>query len=96
MAVNHVVWIKFKAPVPPARVSEHLDALHGLTERVPGIVELSLGANITDRANGFTHGLVVTLQDRAALDRYSAHPVHVEVAAALRRDAELLALDYEF
>jgi hypothetical protein len=38
----------------------------------------------------------VTLQDRAALDRYSAHPVHVEVAAALRRDAELLALDYEF
>jgi hypothetical protein len=75
MAVNHVVWIKFKAAVPPARVAEHVDALHGLAVRVPGIVELSLGANFTDRANGFTRGLVVTLQDRAALDRYSAHPV---------------------
>ena len=96
MAVKHVVWIKFKDAVTPERVSEHVRALKDLTVRVPGIVDLAVGANFTDRANGFTHGLVVTLEDRAALDRYAAHPAHVEVATALRSDADLQALDYEF
>jgi hypothetical protein len=95
VTVKHVVWMKFKVAVTPARMSEHVRALQGLTTRVPGILDLSVGANFTDRANGFTHGLVVTLEDRAALERYSAHPAHVEVAAALRLDADLQALDYE-
>jgi hypothetical protein len=96
MPVNHMVWIKFRADVPPERVERHLEALRSLAHRVPGILDLTLGRNFTDRANGCTHGLSVILPDRAALSAYITHPVHVEVAGAVRQDAEILALDYEY
>jgi hypothetical protein len=96
MAVNHMVWIKFRPGVSQERVAEHVAALRSLATRVPGIHELTIGANFTDRANGCTHGLSVILDDRAALAVYAQHPVHVQVAQALRQDADILALDYEF
>ena len=37
---------------------------------MPGITELTIGENFTDRAKGYTHGLIVTLTGRAALDAY--------------------------
>ena len=95
MAVCHMVWIKFGAGVSDERIDEHLTALRSLSDRVPGILELSCGANFTDRAQGYTHGLLVKLVDRDALGVYATHPDHVSVAGALRADAELLALDYE-
>jgi hypothetical protein len=96
MPVNHLVWIKFRPGVAAEQVQDHLKALHALRSEIPDILDLTLGANFTDRANGFTHGLVVTLRDKAALSAYAVHARHVEVAAALRRDGELLVLDYEF
>jgi hypothetical protein len=96
MAVNHMVWIKFHPGTDEARIAAHLEALRGLADRVPGVQSLTLGRNFTDRANGCTHGLSVILDDKAALAAYGPHPYHVEVATAVRRDAELLVLDFEF
>lgn len=62
MAVNHVVWIKFAAEVPPNRVREHLEALRRLKDEIPDISSLSVGENFTDRAQGCTHGLM-TMRD---------------------------------
>ena len=96
MAVEHMVWIKFKPAVTRERAAEHLSKLMALAEQVPAIESIRAGANFTDRAKGFTHGLVVTLASRQELPRYLDHPRHVEVAAALRADAEeLVAMDIE-
>jgi hypothetical protein len=96
MAVNHMVWLRFKPDLSEERVAQHLAALRLLAERVPGISGLTLGANFTDRANGFTHALSVLLENKAALTAYATHPAHVEVASALRQDADIMALDYEY
>ncbi len=96
MPVQHIVWIRFNEGVPGDRIDQHLVALKALEDEVPGIVELSLGENFTDRAQGDTHGLIVTLEDKAALSGYATHPYHVEVAAAVRADGSLMVLDYEF
>ena len=96
MPVHHQVWIKFRADVPEERIAAHLRALQSLQGRVPGVLELNLGKNFTERANGCTHGLSVVLTDKAALAAYGPHPVHAEIAKALRQDAEVLALDYEY
>ena len=96
MAVNHTVWMKFRPGVDADQVEAHLQALRLIPGRIPGVQSLTLGRNFTDRANGFTHGLCVILDDRAALAAYGPHPYHVEVATALRRDADLLVLDYEY
>ncbi len=96
MPVNHMVWIRFRDDVPEERIAAHLAGLRSLATEVPVVRELTLGRNFTDRANGCTHGLSVILDDRAALATYAVHPRHVEVATALRRDAHLLALDYQY
>jgi hypothetical protein len=96
MAVNHVVLFRFNEGVPAGRVEAHLRALATLPDRVPGITAMSLGASFSERSRGYTHALVVTLRDRAALAAYGPHPAHMEVAAPLRQDAELLVVDYDF
>ena len=91
--IEHMVWIRFNDDVTEARQQAHLDALRSLKTRVPGIRKIAVGPNVTDRANGYTHGLLVTLDDQAALQTYADHPEHVAVAKPLREDASLLAMD---
>ncbi len=95
MSVMHIVWLKFNPGVSPARIDEHLAGLASLADTVPGIVRLTIGENFTDRAEGYSHGLIVELEDKAALPVYASHPCHVEVATPLREDAKLLVMDYE-
>lgn len=93
--VEHMVWIRFKDTVQSDRIKTHLDGLRGLKEKVPQVVELSLGENFTDRAQGYTHGLLVRLKSREDLESYAIHPEHVAVAEPLRADADLMAMDIE-
>ena len=95
--IEHVVLFKVKAGTPAASVTAMLGGLAGLKTRVPGIVDLSVGANFTDRNKGFTHGLVVRFQDRAALEAYLPHPAHQEVVQSYIRPIieDVIALDYE-
>ncbi len=96
MAVEHIVWVRFKPGIGDSRIAEHMANLMSLPDRVPGIVSLRLGENFTDRADGYTHGMIITFHDRAGLYTYAAHPEHVPVADALECDADLLAMDFEY
>ena len=96
MPVQHIVWVKFNDGVCEEKQKELLDAVSALESVIPGIKHFSIGKNFTERAKGFTHGFVVTLEDKDALMVYADHPEHVPVAMALRDHAELMALDFEF
>jgi hypothetical protein len=97
MAVNHMVWIRFRADVPETRIATIEADLRQLPERVPGVRSMTMGRNFTDRANGCTHGISVILDDRAALERYAVDPFHAGIARALRESCDvLMAVDYEF
>lgn len=97
MAVMHMIWIKFRDELAEEQIEAHLSAIRGLRGKVPDVLDLSVGRNFTDRCQGYTHGLAITLTDKAALAAYATHPYHVEVAQALRRDSTgIMALDYEF
>lgn len=95
MAVQHMVWLKFKPGVTPQRIAHHMTALAAMKGQIDHIGSITVGPNFTDRADGYTHGLVVTVADRAALQAYLEHPDHLAVAAPLREDAEILAMDIE-
>ena len=96
MPVNHMVWIKFNEGTTPAAIEEHLAGLRSLPDHVPGILSLKLGSNFTERARGFTHGMMVLLTDRDALAAYAVHPAHVAVASRLVKDGEVMALDFDY
>ncbi len=95
MAVQHMVWIRFKPGISAQRVAQHIDGLRAMVGKVPQIRKLCVGENFTNRSEGFTHGLLVELADRQALTDYMQHPDHLAVAKPLDEDADLRALDIE-
>jgi hypothetical protein len=75
------------------RAAREIRALQG---QIPGLIETSYGANISPRSQGFTHGGVMKLKDKAALNAYNTHPVHEKLVQWLRPLLKLAAeLDYE-
>ena len=95
--IMHIVLFKWTEEATPEAIQAAVQALRDLKDRVPGILEISCGPNFSDRGKGFTHGLVVRLMDRAALDAYGPHPDHQRVVhnhiSPIR--ADVLAVDYE-
>ena len=96
--IEHIVLFRWTDTASQEAKESAMTELRNLKGKIPGIVDLSCGANFCDRAKGYTHGLVVRFTGRAALEAYSPHPDHQRVVQNLIKPiaADILALDYEF
>jgi hypothetical protein len=74
--VEHVVLFKTQEDATEEQKERMIAGLASLREQIPGIVDLSVGRNFSDRNQGFDIGLVVRFVDRAALETYLPHPAH--------------------
>jgi hypothetical protein len=91
--IRHVVLWAFKDSVPLAERDAILAAVRALATTVPSLRSLDVSPA---RAQGYTHVLLETFDDRAGLAAYASHPDHLPVLARLRDAvAELLAVDLE-
>lgn len=95
--IEHIVLFKWQPTAAPDAIAAAMSALSAMPSQIPQIIALSCGENFTNRSQGFTHGLVVRLADRAALEAYQAHPVHQVIVQTQIKPivADVLALDYE-
>mmetsp|Transcript_12337 Transcript_12337/g.24558 ORF Transcript_12337/g.24558 Transcript_12337/m.24558 type:complete len:103 (+) Transcript_12337:27-335(+) len=100
MAVKHIVFMKFKAETPQATLDQAKSNLLAMKGKVPGIIAISFGPTFkTDRAQGFTHALVVDLESKEGLEVYASHPEHAAVLTNDLKpnlDAPPCAMDYEY
>ena len=95
MSIQHIVLLKKKESCTDLHMQSLLAEVARLTDLIPNIENISCGINLTDRANGFTHGIIVTLTCQDALACYINHPAHVSVGKKLNENAHILAMDYE-
>lgn len=74
----HVVSLKFKEGTTPEQIKEVDDAFAELKEKIPAIVSLHWGDNVSpeNRAHGFTQCFVATFASDADRDAYLVHPDH--------------------
>ena len=72
-----------------------LDEVCSLANVISEIQSVNSGINITDRADGFSHGIIVTVADQRALQAYISHPAHAAVGKKLVKNADILAMDFE-
>jgi hypothetical protein len=94
MTIKHTAWMRFKDGVSDDRIEEHLAACRGLPEVVPALLSLECGPNMSDRAAGFTHGIVATLTSMDSMPDYLDHPEHLKVATPLKEDlADIRVMD---
>ena len=96
--IEHIVLFRWTEGTSQEAMDDAMAELRKLKGKIPGIVDLSCGANFSDRAKGYAHGLVVRFKDRSALDAYGPHPEHQRVVTNFITPirAEVLAFDYEF
>jgi hypothetical protein len=71
------------------------ELLEGLKEKIPEIIQLEVGINISLSEGAYDVALVSEFEDEKALDRYQHHPEHkkaTEFVSKVRQDR--VVLDY--
>ena len=78
--IKHIVMWKLKNPGDAARFKAKLDSCKGL---VPGMREFEAAVRTEAFEANVDVVLVSAFDDKAALQAYLEHPVHVEVSSVL-------------
>lgn len=96
--VHHVVCFRLHEHTPAERVAEAAKALLAMKGRIPEIRDIRFGPNLAPSATEYSHVLTVVCDDMDAVNRYMAHPLHVQTVndyvAPIR--AARLAIDLEY
>ncbi len=79
--LTHIVCWKYKPETTPEKRAEHLAKLSSLPGVIDEIITFKVGTDILHLERSFDTGLVSTFADETALDAYTIHPAHQEVAA---------------
>lgn len=79
--LTHIVCWKYKPEITPETRAEHLAKLRNLPNVIDEIISFNVGTDILHLERSFDTGLSSTFADRAALDAYTVHPAHQEIAA---------------
>jgi len=74
----HVVSFKFKSAAAPEDIRKVEDAFRGLKEKIPQMVNLEWGTNVSkeNHDKGFTHCFIVTFKSEKDRETYITHPDH--------------------
>jgi hypothetical protein len=92
MTVEHLVLIETNDGVTDAEVQEVTDGIIALKDKIPGVLEVKIGKNFSDRAPHISHAAVITLTDKDALAAYGPHPAHQDLLKILMPIAKNLTI----
>ncbi|HEY0193014.1 MAG TPA: Dabb family protein [Kofleriaceae bacterium] len=84
--LRHILLLQQRPETTDAELNACRAGLASLVGTIAGLVDFHWGANIgpLERQGGFTHGFSMDFADRASLDAYGPHPLHVPIAARVR------------
>ena len=90
-----VVLFRFPKVLSREEELEFDERLRLFVPEIPGIKELSIGRDISGRANGYTHGLLIRFGTKQAYEQYHPHPTHQAFAAFVyQRNCEILSFNF--
>jgi hypothetical protein len=91
----HMFAFRWRPGVTEAQQDRVIAEIRALQGQIPGLLETSVGRNISPRSGGYMLGGVMKFIDRASLDAYPGHPVHQELVAWLMPLIEPIEVDFE-
>ena len=93
--LTHIVCWKYKDETTEEQRADHVARLRALPDVIPDIVSFDVGSDILHLDRSFDTGLVAVYPNRAALDAYTEHPAHQEVAALGKEIAkQVVSVDF--
>jgi hypothetical protein len=94
--IDHLVFLAAREDASPEDIEDLISSLRRLKDTVPGVVDLTVGENFSERSGGYTHGLFVRFEDVEDLQEYLKHPDHLAVGEKLDALTTRIVVDYEF
>jgi hypothetical protein len=79
--IQHIVLLKWRSGTTDEQVLEAFAQARDLPNQIPGVRRLTIGRNRHESDHGFTHALIVQVDDDEALERYLAHPARASYIA---------------
>ena len=94
--LEHLVLLKMKEGTTDEQYQNIITSLKDLPTKVAVIQRIRVGKNFSDRSQGYTIGLSVTLKNKAALEEYRFHPDHVHVLDNIIKPCleDVIAVDF--
>lgn len=83
--ILHTVLLQPKTESTPEDIQRVLDQVRSLQQSIPGITDVQVGENLSDKHQGYTYGFVMHFVDEAHLKAYAPHPSHQVVSNEIRR-----------
>ena len=94
--IDHLVFLAVKEDASHEDIEDLISSIRGLRDTVPGVVDLTVGENFSERSGGYTHGIFVRFESVEGLQGYMKHPDHLVVVEKLDRLTSRIVVDYEF
>lgn len=95
--IDHLVLFAVKENASENDVKDLLSSLAALEDKVPSVVDFSVGEDFSGRAGEYTHALFARFENRQGLQEYLGHPEHLAVVEKLdAHTSGRLVADYEF
>jgi Stress responsive A/B Barrel Domain len=85
-------WRPQATDADKARAVEEILAFRGV---IPGLIEASIGPNLSPRGQGYTFAGLMKFTDKAACDAYLIHPAHLALLEWLVPLVDPVELDFE-
>lgn len=92
----HIALFAWHDDVSQSEITNIFAQLRTLKENIDGVQDLYCGKNFSQYAEGFTHAIVVLLENRESLNAYRSHPEHVRLAKKLESlEKKSIGIDFE-
>lgn len=91
----HVFAFRWKPDVTPEQKQHVAAEIRKLQGQIPGLLETTVGVNISPRGQGYELGGVMKFADKPSLDAYGPHPAHQRLLSWLMPLIEPLEVDFE-
>lgn len=85
-------WKEHATDSDKGRAAREIRAFAGT---IPGLIDVSVGENLSPRGQGYTFAGLMRFTDRAACDAYATHPAHLALLEWLVPLIEPVEIDFE-
>jgi hypothetical protein len=93
--LTHIVCWKYKTETSTDEREKHIAMLRNLPNVIPNILSFNVGSDVLHLERSFNTGLVAVYPDRQALDFYTDHPLHAEIASFGKQISEkVVSVDF--
>ncbi len=94
--IIHIALFKWKESASQEDIDVVMSEIIALKAEIKEIIEISCGDNFSQWSKGYTHAVVVKLNNKNSLEVYRSHPFHKRIVDRIEKiEEDSLGFDFE-